>query len=43
MRFAGELAKEVIEKIEEAKNYLDDKWYQKMQEIIETNKGKEAD
>ena len=43
MRFAGELAKEVVENIEEAKNYLDDKWYQKMQEIIETNKGKEAD
>ena len=44
MRFAGELdTKEVIENIEEAKNYLDDKWYQKMQEIIETNKGKEAD
>ena len=43
MQFAGELSKEAIEKIEEAKNYLDDKWYQKMQEIIETNKGKEAD
>ena len=43
MQFAGELAKEVIEKIEAAKNYLDDEWYQKMQEIIEENKGKEAD
>ena len=43
MQFAGELDEEAIEKIEAAKNYLDDKWYQKMQEIIEENKGKEAD
>ena len=43
MQFAGELTKEVIEKIEAAKNYLDDEWYQKMQEIIEENKGKEAE
>ena len=43
MQFAGELAKEVIKKIEEAKNHLGDKWYQKMQEIIEENKGKEAE
>ena len=40
MQFAGELDKEVIENIEEAKNYLDDKWYQKMQEIIEKTKVK---
>ena len=43
MQFAGELSKEAIEKIEAAKNYLDDKWYQKMQKIIEENKDKEAD
>ena len=43
MQFAGELDEEAIENIEAAKNYLDDKWYQKMQEIIEENKGKEAD
>ena len=43
MQFAGELTKEVIEKIEEAKNHLDDAWYQKMQEIIEENKGKKAE
>ena len=40
MQFAGELSKEAIEKIEAAKNYLDDKWYQKMQKIIEENKEK---
>ena len=43
MKFAGELDEEAIEKIEEAKNHLDDRWYQKMQEIIEKNKGKKAD
>ena len=43
MLFTGELTKEVIEKIEAAKNHLDVAWYQKMQDIIETNKGKEAD
>ena len=43
MQFAGELSKEAIEKIEEAKNHLDDRWYQKMQEIIEKNKGKKDD
>ena len=43
MQFAGELTKEAIENIEAAKNYLDDKWYQKMQKIIDENKGKEAD
>ena len=31
MQFVGELDEEVIEKIEAAKNYLSDKWYQKMQ------------
>ena len=40
MQFAGELDEEAIEKIEEAKNHLGDKWYQIMQEIIEKNKGK---
>ena len=40
MQFVGELDEEAIENIEEAKNHLDDKWYQKMQEIIEKNKGK---
>ena len=43
MQFVGELTKEAIENIEAAKTYLDDKWYQKMQKIIEENKGKEAD
>ena len=45
MQFAGELDEEAIEKIEAAKNHLDDEWYQKMQEIIvkKENKGKEAD
>ena len=43
MQFVGKLTKEVIENIESAKNYLDDRWYQKMQEIIEENKDKEAD
>ena len=43
MQFAGELSKEAIENIEEAKNHLGDKWYQIMQEIIEENKGKKAD
>ena len=43
MQFVGELTKEVIENIEAAKNYLDDTWYQKMQDIIETNKGKDAE
>ena len=43
MKFAGELDEEAIEKIEEAKNHLDDRWYQKMQEIIEKNKGKKDD
>ena len=43
MQFVGELTKEAIENIEAAKNYLDDKWYQKMQEIIEENKGKAAE
>ena len=43
MQFVGELTKEAIENIEAAKNYLDDKWYQKMQEIIEENKGKDAE
>ena len=43
MQFVGELTKEAIENIEAAKNYLDDKWYQKMQKIIEENKGKEAE
>ena len=40
MQFVGELTKEAIENIEAAKNYLDDAWYQKMQKIIEENKGK---
>ena len=40
MQFAGELDEEVIENIEAAKNHLDDTWYQKMQKIIEENKGK---
>ena len=43
MQFAGELTKEVIENIEAAKNYLSDAWYQKMQKIIEENKGKTAE
>ena len=43
MQFVGELTKEAIENIEAAKNHLDDTWYQKMQEIIEENKGKVAD
>ena len=43
MQFAGELDPRAIKKIEAAKNYLDDKWYQRMQEIIDENKGKEAD
>ena len=43
MQFAGELDQEAIEKIEAAKNHLGDAWYQKMQKIIEKNKGKEAD
>ena len=43
MQFAGELTKEAIENIEAAKNHLDDTWYQKMQKIIEENKGKKAD
>ena len=43
LQFAGELDEEVIEKIEEAKNYLSAEWYQKMQEIIKDNKGKKAD
>ena len=43
MQFAGELDEEAIENIEEAKNYLGDRWYQKMQKIIEENKGKKAD
>ena len=43
MQFVGELTKEAIENIEAAKNHLDDTWYQKMQKIIETNKGKVAD
>ena len=43
MQFAGELAKEAIEKIEAAKNYLSAEWFtKKMQKIIETNKGKKA-
>ena len=43
MQFVGELTKEAIENIEAAKNHLDDTWYQKMQDIIEENKGKVAD
>ena len=43
MQFAGKLTKEAIEKIEAAKNHLDAAWYQKMQKIIEENKGKKAD
>ena len=42
MQFAGKLTKEAIKNIESAKSYLSDKWYQKMQEIIEENKGKKA-
>ena len=33
MQFAGELNKEAIKKIEAAKTYLDDKWYQKIAEF----------
>ena len=43
MKFAGELTKKAIENIEAAKNYLDAAWYQKMQKIIDENKGKKAD
>ena len=43
MQFAGELNKEAIKNIEVAKNYLSDRWYQKMQKIIKDNKGKKAD
>ena len=43
MQFAGELNKEAIKKIEAAKNHLGDKWYHKMQKIIEENKGKKAE
>ena len=43
MQFAGDLDPRAIKKIEAAKNHLDAEWYQKMQKIIEENKGKEAD
>ena len=43
MQFAGELDPRAIKKIEAAKNYLGAAWYQRMQKIIEENKGKEAD
>ena len=43
MQFVGELTKEAIENIEAAKNHLDAEWYQKMQKIIDENKGKKAD
>ena len=43
IQFVGELTKEAIENIEAAKNHLDDAWYQKMQKIIDENKGKKAD
>ena len=43
MQFAGELVPRAIKKIEAAKNYLNAEWYQKMQEIIDENKGKKAD
>ena len=43
MQFAGELAPRAIENIEAAKNHLSAEWYQEMQEIIETNKGKKTD
>ena len=43
MQFAGELDLRAIENIEAAKNHLDAAWYQEMQEIIETNKGKKTD
>ena len=43
MQFAGELVPRAIKKIEAAKNYLNAEWYQKMQKIIDENKGKKAD
>ena len=42
MQFVGELEPEAIENIESAKTYLGDRWYQKMQRIIEENKNKNA-
>ena len=43
MQFVGELTKEAIENIEAAKNHLNAEWYQKMQKIIDENKGKMRD
>lgn len=43
MLFAGEFDKEEIAAIKEAKQYHNDAWYQRMQEIIKENKGKKPD
>ncbi len=40
---SGEINNEAIKAIENAKPYLDDSWYQRMQKIIKENKGKERE
>ena len=43
LQSGGEINKEAIKAIEDAQLYLDNYWYEKMQQIIEENEGKDPE
>jgi hypothetical protein len=43
LQSGGEINKKAIKAIEDAKPYLDNSWYEKMQKIIKENKGKDPE